>query len=121
MTQPAITVQRVYEPLPEDGQACFLVDRLWPRGMSKEKLAHVTWAKEVAPSTALREWFHKDPEQWDEFRRRYLAELDANPAAWEPIVEASKARPVVLLFSSHDTEHNNAAVLRDYLMKKRRK
>ncbi|WP_421048087.1 DUF488 domain-containing protein [Paraburkholderia sp. A1RI-2L] len=121
MTLPAITTQRVYEPLPEDRQACFLVDRLWPRGVSKEKLAGVTWAKDVAPSTELREWFHKDPEQWDEFTRRYVAELDANHAAWAPLAEASKAQPVVLLFSSHNTENNNATVLRDYLMKKRRK
>lgn len=121
MTQPAITTQRVYEPLPEEGQACFLVDRLWPRGVRKETLAHVTWAKDVAPSTALREWFHKDPELWDEFERRYIAELDANRAAWEPIVEASRTRPVVLLYSSHETERNNATVLRDYLMKQRRK
>ncbi len=121
MTPPAITIQRVYDPLPEDRQSCFLVDRLWPRGMSKEKLAGVTWAKDVAPSTELREWFHKDPEQWDEFTRRYVAELDANRAAWAPLAEASKAHPVVLLFSSHNTEDNNAAVLRDYLMRKRRK
>ncbi|CAB3801678.1 hypothetical protein LMG28688_05409 [Paraburkholderia caffeinitolerans] len=121
MTLPAITLQRVYEPLPEDRQACFLVDRLWPRGMSKEKLAGVIWAKDVAPSTELREWFHKDPEQWDEFTRRYVAELDANRTAWEPLVEASKAHPLVLLYSSHNTENNNATVLRDYLMKKRRK
>ncbi len=121
MTQPAITVQRVYEPLPEDGAACFLVDRLWPRGIRKERLADVSWAKDVAPSTELRQWFHKDPAQWDEFERRYIAELDANPAAWEPIVETSKTRPVVLLFSSHETVRNNATVLRDYLLKKRRK
>lgn len=121
MTQPAITVQRVYEPLPEDGAACVLVDRLWPRGIRKERLADVSWAKDVAPSTELRQWFHKDPAQWDEFERRYIAELDANPAAWEPIAEASKTRPVVLLFSSHETVRNNATVLRDYLLKKRRK
>jgi len=121
MTQPAIAVQRVYEPLPEDGQACFLVDRLWPRGIRKETLAHVTWAKDVAPSTTLRQWFHEAPEQWDEFERRYSAELDANRAAWEPLVEASKTRPVVLLYSSHETVRNNATVLRDYLMKQRRK
>jgi uracil-DNA glycosylase/uncharacterized protein YeaO (DUF488 family) len=121
MTQAPITVQRVYEPLPEDGQACFLVDRLWPRGIRKETLADVTWAKDVAPSTELRQWFHKDPAQWEEFERRYLAELDANHAAWEPIAEASKQGPVVLLYSSHETERNNATVLRDYLMKKRRR
>jgi uracil-DNA glycosylase/uncharacterized protein YeaO (DUF488 family) len=121
MTQGPITVQRVYEPLPEDEQACFLVDRLWPRGIRKETLANVTWVKDVAPSTELRQWFHKDPAQWNEFERRYLAELDANHAAWEPLAEASKQGPVVLLYSSQNKEQNNATVLRDYLMKKRQR
>lgn len=121
MTKPPITIQRVYEPLPEGDAACFLVDRLWPRGIRKETLAHVTWAKEVAPSTELRQWFHAqahDPAQWDEFRERYLAELAANRAAWEPIVQARETRPVVLLYGSHDTEHNHAVVLRDFLQRK---
>jgi uracil-DNA glycosylase/uncharacterized protein YeaO (DUF488 family) len=122
MSEAKISIQRVYEPLPEGGQTGFLVDRLWPRGMSKERLAGVTWAKDVAPSTALRQWFHAtdhDPAQWDEFRRRYLAELDANHDAWTPLVDASRAGPIVLLYGSHDTEQNHALVLRDYLLKKR--
>jgi uracil-DNA glycosylase/uncharacterized protein YeaO (DUF488 family) len=120
MTKPVIDIQRVYDPLPEDGHTCFLVDRLWPRGMRKEALANVEWVKEVAPSTALRQWYHKDLSQWDEFKARYLAELDANPAAWQPLAEAAAEGPITLLYGSHDTEHNHAIVLRDYLAKKRR-
>ncbi|PXX14244.1 uracil-DNA glycosylase [Paraburkholderia tropica] len=122
MTQGTIEIQRVYEPLPDDGRACFLVDRLWPRGIRKETLAGVTWAKDVAPSTALRQWFHAsgtDAAHWDEFRRRYLAELDANREGWQPLADASAQHPIVLLYGAHDTEHNHAAVLRDFLAKHR--
>ncbi|HEY4802328.1 MAG TPA: DUF488 family protein [Paraburkholderia sp.] len=120
MTKPAIDIQRVYEPLPEGGHHCFLVDRLWPRGLSKEKLANVEWLKEVAPSTALRQWFHKDPAQWTEFRKRYLAELNASPDAWQPLAKAAAEGHITLLYGSHDTERNHAIVLRDYLEKQSR-
>ncbi|CAG9217662.1 Uracil-DNA glycosylase [Paraburkholderia tropica] len=123
MTEAPIAIQRVYAPLPDDGRACFLVDRLWPRGIRKEALAGVTWAKDVAPSTALRQWFHasgNDAAHWAEFRRRYQAELDANHAAWQPLADASAQQPIVLLYGSHDEEHNHAAVLRDFLTKHRR-
>ncbi|HTR07080.1 MAG TPA: DUF488 family protein [Paraburkholderia sp.] len=121
MTKPAIDIQRVYEPLPEDGHTCFLVDRLWPRGKRKEALANVAWVKDAAPSTELRQWYHKDLSQWDEFRQRYLVELDANPAAWQPLAEAAAEGPIMLLYGSQDTEHNHAIVLRDYLAKKLRR
>jgi uncharacterized protein YeaO (DUF488 family) len=83
--------------------------------MKKESLAADAWMKEVAPSTQLRKWFGHRVERWEEFRRRYRAELDANPGAWEPILEAAKPRTVTLLYSAHDTVHNGAVVLRDYL------
>jgi uncharacterized protein YeaO (DUF488 family) len=83
--------------------------------MKKASLAADAWTKEVAPSTELRKWFDHRVERWEECRRRYRAELDANPAAWEPILEAAKDRAVTLLYSAHDTEHNGALVLRDYL------
>lgn len=118
MTKPKIDVQRVYDPLPDAPHACYLVDRLWPRGMRKEALEGAEWIKEVAPSNDLRAWFHKDMTQWDEFRRRYEAELDANPSALKPLVEAAAHRPVVLLYGSRDVEHNHAIVLRDYLLKR---
>ncbi|WP_169740117.1 DUF488 domain-containing protein [Paraburkholderia acidipaludis] len=118
MSKPIIDIQRVYDPPPTGNHACFLVDRLWPRGIRKEALAHVQWLKEVAPSTALRQWFHQDPTQWDTFEQRYVAELDANPAAWQPLAEACAKGPVALLYGSRDVEHNHAIVLRDYLLKK---
>lgn len=117
-SRPKIEVRRVYgTPAPADG-AGFLVDRLWPRGIRKEALAHCTWLKDAAPSNALRTWFHKDPAQWDAFRQRYEAELDGNPAAWQPLLEAASKHAVVLLYGSRDEEHNHAIVLRDYLLHK---
>lgn len=117
-TRPKIDMRRVYgAPANTDDDACFLVDRLWPRGIRKETLAYSTWLKDVAPSNALRTWFHQDPTQWDEFRRRYEAELDANAAAWQPLLDAAARHHVVLLYSSRDEEHNHAIVLRDYLLR----
>jgi len=110
-----IRIKRTYDPpLRSDGRR-ILVERLWPRGMKKKSVAADAWMKEVAPSTQLRKWFGHRVERWDEFRRRYRAELDANPAAWEPILEAAKDRTVTLLYSAQDTNHNGALVLRDYL------
>lgn len=115
-----IRVKRVYEPHePDDGKR-FLVERLWPRGVRKEALALDGWLKDVAPSDALRRWFGHDPARWGEFRRRYTAELDARPAAWQPLLEAAEDGPVTLLFSARDTEHNNAVALRAYLEGHRR-
>lgn len=96
-----------------------LVDRVWPRGISKEKAALADWAKDIAPSTELRKWFGHDPAKFAEFSTRYKAELDANPATpafVQSVKEASE--PVLLLFGAKDTEHNNAVVLADYLTAK---
>jgi len=110
-----IRIKRTYDPpLRSDGKR-ILVERLWPRGMKKQALAADAWMKEVAPSTQLRKWFDHRAERWEEFRRRYRAELDGNPIAWEPIGEAAKQGTVTLLYSAHDTVHNGAVVLRDYL------
>lgn len=110
-----IKVKRVYEPpAPDDGRR-FLVDRLWPRGMKKEALQLDDWWKEVAPSDELRQWFGHDPARWEEFRRRYFAELEAKPAAWQPLLEAARAGDVTLLFSARDEEHNNAVALKAFL------
>ena len=117
MTRHQLRIKRVYRPPDDEDGARVLVDRLWPRGLSKEKLANVEWLKEVAPSTELRQWFHKDPEQWTEFKKRYLAELAANPDAWRPLAEAAGNGHITLLYGSHDTERNHAIVLRDYLAK----
>ena len=110
-----IQLKRVYDqPSTLDG-ARFLVERLWPRGIKKSALTNAEWIREVAPSTELREWFHHDPQRWNEFRRRYFAELKHQKDALSPILEAARKGPVTLLYSSHDTEHNNAVALREFL------
>jgi uncharacterized protein YeaO (DUF488 family) len=111
----AIDVVRVYGNEAGDGRTRYLVERLWPRGVRKEALALTAWLKDVAPSPELRRWFAHDPAKWDEFRRRYVAELDANPAAWQPLLDAARGGDVVLLYSARDREHNSAVVLREYL------
>jgi uncharacterized protein YeaO (DUF488 family) len=110
-----ITTKRVYEdPTPQDG-ARYLVERLWPRGVRKDDLPLDAWLKDVSPSPALREWYGHDVAKWDEFRARYLAELEANPEAWKPLLEAARRGNVTLLYSARDTEHNSALVLKQYL------
>jgi uncharacterized protein YeaO (DUF488 family) len=111
-----IQIKRTYEPPARADGRRILVERLWPRGLKKEALAADEWVKEVAPSTGLRQWFDHRVERWAEFQRRYRRELDANPGAWEPILAASMRGPVTLLYSAHDTLHNGALVLRDYLI-----
>ncbi len=111
-----INLHRAYDPgLPRRGQRC-LVERLWPRGIKKTDLPIDTWLKEVGPSTRLRQWFSHDPAKWEEFRRRYFRELDANPDAWGPLVDAASRGDLTLVYSSRDTEHNNAVALRDFLL-----
>jgi uncharacterized protein YeaO (DUF488 family) len=110
-----IQIKRVYEPpVPEDG-ARFLVERLWPRGIKKETLHPDGWLKEVAPSAELRRWFGHDPARWEEFQRRYAAELESKHEALQPIREASRRGNVTLLYSARDTEHNNARALKAYV------
>jgi uncharacterized protein YeaO (DUF488 family) len=110
-----IKVKRVYDPAePEDGRR-LLVDRLWPRGIRREALRMDAWHKDVAPGESLRRWFGHDPARWDEFQRRYFAELDARTDAWEPILQAARAGPITLLYSARDVEHNQAVALKTYL------
>ena len=111
-------IKRTYDaPVRGDGRR-ILVERLWPRGMKKEDLDADAWMEEVAPSTRLRQWFGHETDRWEEFRRRYRKELDANPAAWEPLLDAGRRHTVTLLYSAHDVVHNSAVVLRDYLMER---
>lgn len=115
--QPGILrIKRIYEPPePTDGYRV-LIDRLWPRGVSKERADLGQWLRDVGPSTALRQWFHHDPSRMDEFTARYRAELDANPAAVQVLLQLADDHPVVtLLYSAHDPKDNQAVVLRDYL------
>jgi uncharacterized protein YeaO (DUF488 family) len=111
----AIKLKRVYEePSKEDGTR-ILVDRLWPRGLTKEK-AHVDlWLKEVAPSNELRKWFAHDPAKWPEFKARYKAELKHNAAQLALLKNAVSRGPATLLYGAKDTEHNEAVVLQDLL------
>lgn len=110
-----LRTKRVYED-PEAGDgARYLVERLWPRGMKKENLIMDGWLKEVAPSQELRRWFGHDLTKWEEFQRRYRAELDANANAWQPLLDAARRGNVTLLYAAHDTEHNNAIALKSYL------
>ena len=110
-----ICIKRTYEPHVRSDGRRVLVERLWPRGMKKEALHADAWMKEVAPSTELRKWFGHRVERWHEFRRRYRKELDSNPDAWAPLLEASRRGTVTLLFSARDLEHNSAVVLREHL------
>ncbi len=116
-----IRLKRAYESAASDDGARFLVDRLWPRGIKKEALPLRAWVKEAAPRDSLRRWFGHDPKKWEEFRRRYFAELDRNAGALEPLLEATRQGDVTLVYSAHDTEHNNAVALRDYLEAKMQK
>jgi uncharacterized protein YeaO (DUF488 family) len=110
-----IQLKRVYErPASSDGPR-FLIERLWPRGIRKASLQMDAWLKDAGPSHELRKWFSHDPKKWDEFRRRYFSELDSKREAWTPILKAAQQGKVTLLFSSHDTEHNNAVALKQYL------
>ena len=109
------TLKRVYDRASGSDGTRLLVERLWPRGISKAKLRLNAWLKEVAPSTELRKWFGHDPDKWGEFRRRYFRELDSRPEAWRPIVSAARRGIVTLIYSSHDTRHNNAVALQEYL------
>jgi uncharacterized protein YeaO (DUF488 family) len=118
MKHPRIDIARAYDTLGADGHARFLVDRMWPRGVTKDALGIEAWLRDVAPSTELRRWFGHDPARWEAFRERYCAELDANPASWQPLAQAAKHGPIMLLFGARDREHNQAVVLRDYLMRK---
>ncbi|AYG95683.1 DUF488 domain-containing protein [Brevundimonas naejangsanensis] len=110
-----VALKRVYEPPAAGDGTRILVDRLWPRGLTKEK-AHVDlWLKEVAPSTELRRWFGHDPARWAEFQRRYHDELKANPDAVAELKAAIGARPATLVYGARDEEHNDAVVLADWL------
>jgi uncharacterized protein YeaO (DUF488 family) len=115
-----VKLKRVYDPVSRTDGTRFLVERLWPRGLSKERLHLTAWLKEVGPSTALRQWFKHDPVKWSDFRTRYFRELDSQPEAWQPILTAARQGTVTLVYSSHDEEHNNAVALKEYLQAKRR-
>lgn len=111
-----IRLKRAYDaPAPDDGQR-ILVDRLWPRGVSKDAAALDEWMKEIAPSTELRKWFHHDPTRWDEFHQRYLAELRDKGDLLASLREKARKGAVTLIYSARDEVRNDAVVLRDLLL-----
>jgi len=113
-----IAIKRAYEPPNPDDGLRFLVDGLWPRGVTRELVELEGWLKELAPSRELRHWFGHEPTRWVEFQARYFAELDAKPQGWAPLVEALRQGPVTLVFAARDLTHNNAAALKSYLESK---
>ncbi len=111
-----IKLKRAYEkPSPADGTR-ILVDRLWPRGVSKEKASLDGWMKEIAPSTELRKWFAHDPKRWEEFRRRYGEELRGHPERLEELRSLARKGTLTLVYAAHDEAHNDAVVLREVLL-----
>ena len=110
-----LQLKRVYEPLADIDGIRILVDRLWPRGLSKAEAKIDFWAREVAPSTELRRWYQHEPEKWPEFQRKYISELQNHPEAVQELIAKIRDGNATLLFASKETSRNNAAVLKEYL------
>ena len=113
--RPRVELRRVYEDIPSGEPTRVLVDRLWPRGLTKEKARVDLWFKEIAPSTELRKWFAHDPEKWSEFRARYKAELKRSGPQLALLKQAVTRGTTTLLYGARDTEHNEAVVLHELL------
>ena len=110
-----IKLKRVYEEALKADGFRVLVDRVWPRGVSKERANVDLWLKSVAPTTPLRKWFDHDAKKWQEFQRRYFAELDAGPAGLDDLCERAAGSVVTLVYSARNEENNQAVALREYL------
>ncbi|WP_340108483.1 DUF488 domain-containing protein [Pikeienuella sp. HZG-20] len=114
-----IRVKRAYRAARVSDGARVLVDRLWPRGLAKDRVRLAAWRKDLAPSSELRKWFGHDPEKWEEFKVRYFKELDENPDAVDELVAGIGDRPTTLIFGAKDEERNNAVALKLYLKERR--
>ncbi len=112
----SIRIKRVYEEPEADDGVRILVDRLWPRGLTKKIASIDLWPKELSPSTELRRWYNHEPAKWQEFKRRYFAELSSNPDAVSMLLERIRTNPATFLFSSKETRLNNAEALKEYLL-----
>ena len=110
-----VKVKRAYDAAARSDGLRVLVDRVWPRGLSKDALRLDDWRKELAPSTALRKWFGHDPAKWDAFKARYFRELDQRPAEIARLLATGREATVTLVFGARDTDRNNAVALREYL------
>lgn len=114
-----VWLRRAYDsPTHNDGRRV-LIDRLWPRGVSREDAAIDDWCKEVAPSDELRRWFDHDPDRWEEFQQRYESELSDRSEEVDHLVDWSRKGRITLVYAAKDTEHNNALVLRDVIEQQR--
>jgi uncharacterized protein YeaO (DUF488 family) len=113
-----VIIKRAYEPASKEDGFRVLVDRLWPRGLTREKAAIDLWAREIAPSDVLRKWFSHDPSRWEEFRRRYGEELSADSMkkVVMELAERAKHGRLTLVYAAKDTVHNNAVVLREAIL-----
>jgi uncharacterized protein YeaO (DUF488 family) len=112
-----IRVRRIYDSASKDGSLRILVDRLWPRGLTKQAAAIDLWLKDIAPTNELRRWYGHDPEKWPEFKKRYFQELKGKVALLKTLRQKISEGPVTLLYSSTETEINNAAALAEFLKK----
>ncbi|MGB2607430.1 MAG: DUF488 domain-containing protein [Isosphaeraceae bacterium] len=110
-----IRLKRAYEPPTEEDGLRILVERLWPRGVSKEDAAIDLWLKEIAPSTGLRKWYGHEPSLWEEFRRRYRAEIEDKGEVISDLKQRLKEGPVTFVYAAKDESHNSAVVLKEYL------
>jgi uncharacterized protein YeaO (DUF488 family) len=110
-----IKVKRAYHPPAKSDGVRVLVDRLWPRGVSKTAARIDLWLKEIAPSDALRKWFGHEPSRWNEFRKRYFSELETHPAAVAQLKDIARKEKVTLVYAAKDDRHNNAIALKEYL------
>ncbi|MEO7940124.1 MAG: DUF488 domain-containing protein [Burkholderiaceae bacterium] len=111
-----VRLKRAYEPATADDGTRVLIDRLWPRGVSKDAAALDLWLKDVAPTTALRKWFGHDPARWAAFQQRYADELQQHPEAFEQLRGLARQGLVTLVFAARDEQHNDAVVLRSLLL-----
>jgi uncharacterized protein YeaO (DUF488 family) len=110
-----IRLKRAYEKPASDDGLRVLVERLWPRGLTKERAAVDLWMKDVAPSPELRRWYDHDPSKWDEFQKRYLAELRHNAGMLEQLREKCRGKPVTFVYAARDEQRNSALILKNYL------
>ena len=113
-----IKLRRAYDPAERTDGVRILVDRLWPRGLSRDDACIDQWVKDLAPSNELRKWFGHDPARWDEFRDRYAVELNRHSDQMKELRELARKGPITLVYSAHDEVHNNAVVLRDFILGK---
>ena len=113
-----VKLKRAYEPPTADDGTRILIDRLWPRGITKERAAIDQWMKDISPSTELRKWFGHDPARWDEFRRRYSEEVHQHAKLLDQLRSLAREGPITLVYSAHDEKHNDAVELRELILGK---